>query len=211
VKPEPLLFPRGVRVARLDELPVGAPKEFIERLSNGSPPAVTTGYRVQDESPNSFLEANVHADRVFEVVRAVAVAILPNVAAPIVGIRGEDPVLGPYTWKNEAIRVFEPFVEQLQHDGFLEFGLMFQYKGETNEVFVRSAKYLQIWTTQLATVRRVLEDHGISEVRDLSFIDEYPTTYKTLSDEQGTAGWPLAVDALREAFAKLEQIPPPGA
>ena len=39
------------------------------------------------------------------------------------GLRGEDPILGPYTWRNEAVRVFEAHIEALQHDGFLEFGL----------------------------------------------------------------------------------------
>ena len=172
---------------------------------------VTTGYKIISSGEANYLEANVHADEVFKVVGAIAVTILPNVAAPIVGIRGEDPILGPYTWRNEAVRVFEPHIEALQHDGFLEFGLIFQFKGETNEVFVHSSKYLRIWTTNLAAVRRVLEAHLIPEVTDLRFIDEYPTAYETLPDAAGNPGSAHTLERLTEAFAKLETVPPSGA
>ena len=79
------------------------------------------------------------------------------------------------------------------------------------EVIVHSSKYLRIWTTNLAAVRRVLEAHLIPEVTDLRFIDEYPTAYETLPDAAGNAGWAHTLERLTEAFAKLETVPPSGA
>ena len=40
-------------------------------------------------------------------------ALLPRVAAPVIGIQGQEPVLGLYTDRAAALTVFEPFVEML--------------------------------------------------------------------------------------------------
>lgn len=84
--------------------------------------------------------------------------------------------------------------------------IIFQRAGKTNEVFVRSAKYLQIWTTYPKAVRRILESHGLPEVPNLQFIDDYARVSETLSLEDGSAGWRV-YEGLQRAFASLPPAP----
>jgi len=204
---EPLRFPRGVRFLEPGEVPAGGPPDTFERLKTAH---ITTGYvchAPQKTGAMPLFEANAHADRVWLLVKAIAESILPAAAAPIFGLKNEDPILGPYTSRAAAIGVFEPFVESLQHDGLLEFGIIFQRAGKTNEVFVRSAKYLQMWTTYPKLVRRLLESHGLPEVPNLQFIDNYPRVSETISLEDGRAGWPIVYEELQRAFASLPRAP----
>jgi hypothetical protein len=140
-KPEPLILPEGIRFPHLDEVP----SRQRERIAAAR---LTTGFlggRLdhQGSSFSDFFEANVHAPRLWNVFSDLALAILPEVASPIVGIRDEEPLYGPYTDRDAALAVFEPHVRHLVHDGFLEFGITFQHKGVTEEVFVPYAKYLR--------------------------------------------------------------------
>ena len=207
-QPEPLIFPSGVRFPRDDEFPAGYEEERT-RLASAK---ITTGW-VQKTSGGkgygAYFEVNVHAPRLWSLVRDIAVAILPAAAAPIVGIKDDQPTLGPYTTREAAIAVFEPFVESLQHDGFLEFGLIFQRAGETEEVFVASAKYLKIWTSRPVIVQDTLRAHGIPHVPDLQFIDEYPRVSESLRTSEGNAQWPDTLEGLQSAFAALPPPPEP--
>ena len=199
---EPGETPRGGSPEAFGQL-----KTAFERLKTAH---ITTGYVChahKNAGAMPYFEANAHADRVWLLVKAIAESILPVAAAPIFGLKDEDPILGPYTSREAAIGVFEPFVDELQHDGLLEFGIIFQRAGKTNEVFVRSAKYLQIWTTHPKAVRRILESHGLPEVPDLQFIDNYPRVSETLSLEDGSAGWCMVYEALQRAFASLPPAP----
>ena len=125
---------------------------------------ISTGYIRNDEGGKTFstyFEANVHAPNVFSVFLALAQSLLPDVAAPIIGIKVDEPTFGPYTDKQLAINVLEPHRELLQHDGFLEFGITFQYQGKIEEIFVASPKYFRIWTNKPELVARVFETAGI--------------------------------------------------
>src|SRR5262245_8078294 len=145
LRPEPLIFPQGVRFCRPEELPQGLEDEE-RRIAEAR---LTTGYRVHDSTKDAFLaffEANVHAPEIWDVFGDLVRSLLPEIAAPIVGVKDDDPILGPYTDRDRALAAFEPFADSLQHDGLLEFGMIFQNQGRTEEVFVKAAKYLQIWT-----------------------------------------------------------------
>jgi hypothetical protein len=209
--PEPLVFPRGVRFARPDEIPAGVSPEVLADLANAR---LTTGYLLHSHTEGAFtafLEANVHADRVWAVFQDLARALLPEVAAPIVGVKDDEPLLGPYTDRDAAIAVFEPYVEALQHDGLLELGAIFQYRGRTEEVFVRAAKYLQIWTNEPRIAMTVLERHGIPRVESLQFLDQYPRVSETSRLPDGSAGWRTVVEGLTAAFETLpKRYPEPG-
>jgi hypothetical protein len=172
----------------------------------------TTGYvehAKSGESYTAFFEVNAHASRVWRLVCDLAAAILPSEAAPILGVKGDDaPILAPYTLRGIALAVLEPYVDYLQHDGFLEFGLIHQRQGRTEEVFVKSAKYLQVWTNHPNRVRAVLASSGVPQMPDLAFIDEYPLVRETLPRPDGQAGWAWVVDELRYAFAGMPAPPP---
>ena len=204
---EALRFPRGVRFPKPAEVPDVVPPDELERLKTAT---ITTGYVYRPPSKAAampFFEANAHADRVWALLKAIAESILPAAAAPIFGLKNEDPILGPYTTRAAATGVFEPFVGTLQHDGLFEFGIIFQRAGKTNEVFVRSVKYLQIWTTYPKRVRRILESHGLPEVPNLQFIDDYLRVSETIPLEDGSAGWPVTYEALQRAFRSLPRAP----
>ena len=180
---------------------------MLERIARAK---ITTGYRVKDKLSGpftSYVEGNVHADEVWRFVRELAVAILPTVAAPIVGVKDDSPILGPYTTRTAALEVFKPFVDDLQNDGLLEFGLIFQQGDRTEEVFVSSVKFLKVWTSQLPLVRAVLEANGIPEVPALDFIDNYPRVSQSVGPD-GNARWPFVIESLQAAFHTL---PEPGA
>jgi len=205
-KPEPLIFPKGIRFARKNELPRGN-KEATERIAKAN---VTTGFvrhDKQNKSFTSFFEANVHADNIFAVFRDLVSTLLPKVAAPIVGLKEEEPTFGPYTERDLAIKIFEPHIHELQNDGFLEFGMIFGYQGKIEEVFVKSSKYFQVWTSQPELVEQVFERNGVPLVPDLQFIDQYPMVSKSIG-KNGAAAWPGIFEAIEKAFATLPVVQP---
>lgn len=168
---------------------------------------ITTGYIRDDvggKTFGSYFEANVHAPNIFAVFNSLAQGLLPEIAAPIVGIKDEEPTLGPYTYLESAISVFEPHIELLQNDGFLEFGVTFQDEGKVEEIFVKSSKYFQIWTSQPEIVVRVFEEHNIPLCESLEFIDEYPMVSISL-DANGNAAWPGVLGAIKDAFDDLPE------
>lgn len=105
--------------------------------------------------------------------------------------------------------MFAPFVEELTHDGFLEWGVMFQYRGVTEEVFVTSAKYVRIWTNDPRRAAKVLRRHAIPEVGALAFIDEYPVVSETLQRDGGDAGWSYVLERVTQEFEMLPRVYPP--
>ncbi|MBP6002057.1 MAG: hypothetical protein KA746_01355 [Pyrinomonadaceae bacterium] len=200
-KPEPLIFPSGVRFARKNEMPQGNDKD-LARIARAN---VTTGYiRNDDGGPtfSSYFEANIHAPNVFAVFTELAESLLPDIAAPIIGLKDEEPTFGIYTDLASAIGVFRPFEDLLQNDGFLEFGITFQNNGKIEEIFVKSPKYFTIWTNQPEIVTQVLEVAGIPKCQTLEFIDEYPMVSKSV-DKMGNAVWPNVYEALKAAFGRL--------
>jgi hypothetical protein len=204
VTPEPLIFPEGVRFPRDDEFPAGYEADR-ERLARAR---LTTGYVRREHAGagfRAFFEANVHAPQLWAAFRTLAEALLPAVAAPIVGVKDEDPILGPYTTRAAALAVLEPHARHLQHDGFLEFGLIYQVAGVTEEVFVRNVKYLQVWTNHPDRAVETFASLGLPEVPDLQFIDQFPRVSESLQTSDGYAEWPGVVEQLRAAF---EELPP---
>lgn len=171
--PEDLQFPRGVRFATREEIPK-CTDELLARIESAH---LTTGFVSNSSEEGEFstyIEANVHADMVWGVVEALVIALLPQIAAPIVGWKDEEPTLGPYTDKEMALAVFRHHVENLQHDGFIEFGLIFQHEGLIEEVFVKSVKHLQIWTNKGKDAEALLQSMGIPKMSRLAYIDEFP-------------------------------------
>lgn len=201
-QPQPLQFARGVRLAREDDLP--KPKEdALQRLASAR---ITTGYiqkPVTEDGFSDYFEFNVHAANVWEVFRVLADAILPEISAPIICWKDGEAVLGPYTNKHAALGVFEPYVDQLVNDGFIEFGIMFQQQGKTEEVLVRPAKDFRVWTNKPDQVKRILQEHQIPRVFSLQFIDEYPRVTEALRDSPFTSM--EVIDAVKLAFRGLPE------
>jgi hypothetical protein len=207
VKAEPLEFPRGVRYPTVDEIPGGAPSDAAARLVDAQITLVTTGYVRLDREDvagySAVVEANVQPANLWHVFQSLVVALLPDVAAPIVGAIDEEPLLGAYTSRDAALAVLAPYADALVHDGFLEFGCMFQLRGVTEEVFVPSAKFIRIWTNTPARAEAALEAAGIPSVHNLRFIDEFPLVREAQPFAGQTSGWFAVLDELRIAFLAL--------
>jgi len=199
---EPLVFPRGVRFPLPDEFPAGY-DEDSQRISEAN---ITTGCVVRPHKSGGFaacIEANVHAPDLFAVFGELASGLLPEVSAPLVGLKDEEPFFGHYTDRELALAALWDFREHLQHDGLMEFGIMFQHDGYTEEIFVRSAKYMQIWTNYLETVRAFFERYEIPEAPGLRFIDEYPHVSETIPYNGHGSGCYPVLDRLKERFEAL--------
>jgi hypothetical protein len=198
---EALRFPRGVRLATEGDLPKD--KERLEKLARLQHAKITTGFVLTtgaDSGFSTYIEANVHADEVWSVFEALASHLLPEVSAPLVGWKDEDAALGPYTDKAAAIAVLRAHAENLQHDGFIEFGMMFQQGGKTEEIMVKGSKHFQIWTNNPAVATDTLLTLGIPHVEKLQFIDEYPRVTERLKDDSSSD---TIVSAIVNAFQSL--------
>jgi hypothetical protein len=200
---EALRFPRGVRLAAEADLPKSADKaDDLARIKSAN---ITTGFVVAtraDPGFSTYIEAYVHADEVWSVFETLASRLLPDVSAPIVGWKDDDATLGPYTDKSAALAAFHAHAQSLQHDGFIEFGLMFQQGGKTEEVMVKGSKYLQIWTNNPEVATATLSSLGIPNVEGLQFIDQYPSVTERL------VGDPSSNETITAIVGAFQSLPP---
>ncbi len=200
--PEPLLFPRGVRFPRPDEFPQGADAD-IARVRQAQ---VTTGYRLYPNAAGAFsayIDANAHAINLYPLFHDLVFRLLPRSAALIIGRKGEEPHLGPYTIRAAALRLLEPHTQALQHDGLLAFGMIAQHDGRIEQVFVQPSKHVQVWTNQPDAAREVLAHHRIPEVAELQFLEQFPLVSEPLLTDDGRPATPLVLDQVRAGFGQL--------
>jgi hypothetical protein len=181
--PEALRFPRGVRLAAETDLRKNEDRSrLVEKIAGAH---ITIGFIKKpgkDSGYSAYFEANVHADRVWTTFEALSAVLLSEVAAPLIGWKDADPTFGPYTDKKAALDVLRLHAESLQHDGYIQFGLMHQADTLTEEIFVMPSKYLQIWTNQPELTASTLLLSGVSPVESLQFIDEFPHVTERLKD-----------------------------
>jgi hypothetical protein len=200
---EALRFPRGVRLAAEADLPGGNNK--LDELAGISIANITTGFVVttcEDPGFSTYIEANVHADEVWSVFETLALRLLPDVSAPLVGWKDDAATLGPYTDKAGALAVLRAHAESLQHDGFIEFGLMFQQGGKTEEVLVKGSKDLRIWTNNPTVAIETLSSLGVPSAEKLQFIDEYPRVTERL------VGDPSSEETISAIVGAFQSLPP---
>ena len=210
--PEPLILPRGVRLVRPDEIPEGASADWAPRVEEAHRTTITTGYtrrEVEGEEFTTVFEANVHAPDLWRVFAALVNALLPAAAAPIAGMKSEDPILGDYTTREAALRVLEHYQDPLVHDGFLEFGCIYQRGGRTEEVFVMAPKFMRIWTNTPERAEEVLEAHGIVKIDELRFVDEFPHVSEAQRYKGESPAWAIVLEELGIELFILPPPPPP--
>jgi hypothetical protein len=176
---EPLRFPRGVRLALREEIP-RCTEEILQRIAGAD---IRSGFTVKSTSDpgySSYLEANVHADHIGPIFADLVGQLMPDFAAPLITHKDEEATFGPYTRTQAALAVFAPYAESLSHDGFLEFGMIYQRDGHTEEVLVTATKHFKIWTHRGSEAIGELKKHGLLRADSLQFIDEFPRTTERL-------------------------------
>jgi hypothetical protein len=188
-----------VRLARQEDIPK-CTDEILERIASAD---IRTGFFVKstnDPGYSAYLEANVHAEHVWAVFEGLVMQLLPDIVAPLIAHKDEDPTFGPYTEKAAALSVLRPYTESLQHDGFIGFGMIYQRDGITEEVLVESSKYFKIWTNHGDVVRAYFEGIGIGKIDHLEFIDEYPHVTERIAELRTPM---IVISAIVDAFDSL--------
>ena len=199
-----LVLPRGVRFARPEEMPTPAPPGVVWGTDADVAPGVVT----KPGKPPAFevcAEANVDAPMLWDVFEALVRALLPSIAAPLIGLKEEEPHKAHYTDRDLALAEFRPFRDALANDGYIHFGMIFQHEGVTEEVYVEPAKYLKVWSNRPDILRAVFARFGIPEVQKLSFLDEFPRVTDAIPFEGTSPGYVRVFEALRAAFAALPE------
>ena len=201
---ERLELPRGVRFPRNDEVPADQWGEVTAKVAAAR---LTTGYVAtasDDARFSTYFEVNTHARHVWDLFVTLAKANLPDVSAACIGLKDDEPVFGPYAKTDRSLAVFNDYSDQLAHDGFLQFGVLLEADGRTEEILVSPAKYLKIWTSRPDVIRSVLHTHALEEAPDLRFIDEYPNVTEHLADDG-----PAAHDVFAAITSRFEELATP--
>jgi hypothetical protein len=196
---EALRFPRGVRFARPEDVPRSA-RDAVERSANVQISAGFVAKTCENAGYSSYLEANIHADQVWAVFEALAESLLPEIVAPLVAWKDAEPIFGPHTNKSAVLAVLRPHKDSLQHDGYIEFGLMSQTDQHTEEIFVKAAKHMQVWTNRSDIAESTFVAMGVPRVDRLRFIDEFPRVTERLADGAPSSE---TISAIISAFERL--------
>jgi hypothetical protein len=173
-----LMFPKGVRFPAADEIPNNDLKAgLLDRIADAD---IREGYVLgTSENPNYpyYAEINVSAPQVWSVFVDLSRQLLPEEVGLILGEKDQEKehlFLGSYTSREDLLKVLGSFEFELANDGFIQFGLIHQVAGKTEEVFVAPSKHFLVWTSDGVSFQKVMQAHGIPEFNKLSFIDEYP-------------------------------------
>lgn len=92
--------------------------------------------------------------------------------------------MSDFTEKQRIIDILNEYKFELVNDGYIEFGISYYDESSLNQIFVKSFKYLQVWTTDSKELFETLDKYKISEYENLNFIDEFPVVSEALSAEK---------------------------
>ena len=177
-----LVFPKGIRLARANEIPNSPEKSgSVEQIRNSQ---IEQGYVSRTASENLFTcyaEANVDAPQIWQVFRSLCEALLPEESMLIIGEIDEESLHnGGYDQTQKLLALFERFNYYLANDCHIQFGLAAETDTELTEVFVTPTKHFQIWTNNAKVLADVMKKYGVTESDELQFIDEFPRTTTAL-------------------------------
>jgi hypothetical protein len=181
-----LVFPEGVRLARLDEIP-GPEPDRAQAWSRIQAAAIRSGFKVFESADPRFAfyaEANVDAHNIWTVFSDLCGQLLGQSATLLMSEIDKEPAPIGTSDVSLILQYLEPNNYQLAHDGLLQFGLVHQEGNEVSEVFVAPTKHFRLWFRDAALFRALMKQHGIPEVEALQFIDEYARITTPLSPEK---------------------------
>ena len=199
--PERLRFPRGVRLAGRQDIP-NCTDEILKTIADADIRTGFTAKSTDDAGYSAYLEANVHADNIWTVFESLVMALVPSFAAPLIAHKDDDPTFGPDSQTGAALSSFLPYAESLQHDGFIEFGMIYQRAVRTEEILVTSTKHFKVWTNHGDAAQAALVQLGLCRIDALRFIDEYPRVTETIT------GAPTATAVVSAVAASFATLPP---
>jgi hypothetical protein len=190
--PSTLIFPNGVRLAMRDEIP-GPEAERAKVWSRVEGASIGRGFVLKPSGDRTFAfyaEANVDAPQIWTLFRDLCVALLPRSGDFLFADSDDKPEVIASGSVAAILSVLESHSYQLSHDGYLHFGIVNTKGGLVNEVFVAPTKHFKIWLNDDRALRAVMNEHGLSEVARLEFLDEYPRTTIKLPPDKAISDLP---------------------
>ncbi|HEX8899805.1 hypothetical protein [Vitreimonas sp.] len=182
-----LVFPDGVSLATREEIPgpSAVREEIWERVRNAN---IAPGFVTKvanDPAFQFYAEANVDATVVWSVFRDLVEALVGSRGILLFAHKDDETpaALGEGN-VSDLLSALEPHVYQLQHDGYVQFGIVQQSDAQIDEVFVSVTKHFKIWFNDEVAFRDVMSKHNLVAADKLEFIDEYPRVTRALPAEK---------------------------
>lgn len=196
-------LPLGIKIPEFDEIPN---KDDIEEIiKNRNSANIVEGYvlrEVKDEKFTHYAEININADKIWDLFVSLSNILIADIAYGIVGFKDEKPILSGFAQKQKILDILYRYKFELSNDGFLTFGMAYYDDFSLNEIYISSFKYFKVWTTNKKGLIEALASFGLSEKRDLNFIDEFPVVSKALSPDKikGVRHYTQVLDEIYKEF-----------
>ncbi|MCP4601205.1 MAG: hypothetical protein GY847_11890 [Proteobacteria bacterium] len=181
-----LVFPDGIRLAELDEIPGPEPNRAAAwaRVESAN---IVAGFTLAESTDTPFgfyAEINVDAPRIWAVFFELCKALLGPTATLVVSEIDYEPMPVGSARTLVLLSLLEPHRYQLAHDGWIQFGLIDQRADLLTEVFVAPTKHFKVWLNDEKLLRSILQSHAVPEADVLEFLDEYPRTTIRLPEDK---------------------------
>jgi hypothetical protein len=199
-----LIFADGVRLTNKDEIPGPSAhrEELWARVVRAS---IRPGYTLKETQDSSFryyAEANVDAPDIWQAFRDLSRALLGERGALLLSFKDDAPEHIVEAPVEAILAALEGHVDQLVHDGYIQFGIVTQTDVGVAEVLVAPSKHFKIWFSDEQAFASQMSAHGLSRAERLEFLDEYPHVTTRLPDERA-----LWIDDLElELVSQLEDL-----
>lgn len=181
-----LIFADGVRLTTRDEIPGPSDRreELWARVERAS---IHPGYTLKEVSDPSFryyAEANVHAPDIWPTFRDLSRALLGERGAVLLSFKDDAPGQIVDAPVEAILAAFDTHMDQLVHDGYIQFGIITQTVAGVAEVFVAPSKHFKMWFNDEQAFAEQMTAHGLTRAERLEFLDEYPHVTTRLPDER---------------------------
>jgi hypothetical protein len=171
-----LVFPDGVRLADEETLRWN-PDHYAADWARVQSANIAAGFVLdiaKDPQFSFYAEANVDAPCLWTVFCDLCLNLLGPVAELAMSVIDDEPDHLGQAHTTAILNLLGQHSYQLANDGFIQFGLIEEYKDSLTEVFVAPTKHFKVWLNDEKLFRSIMKSHGVPEADKLEFLDEYP-------------------------------------
>jgi hypothetical protein len=127
--------------------------------------------------------------------------LLPSQLQGLIGELGEEVYVSPSTSKSRIRTIFKKALADHFLEPSIEFGMMSVSDRPFTELFLKNAKYILFWGSDLDAFLSAMETCQLPSRKKLKTIDDYPCTLKLSEYLPGET-------LIREIALLLEKAPP---
>lgn len=199
-------LPAGIKIPEANDYPKRYDVKSINEQRDSA--NIVEGYNIRTvagENYSHYAEANIDADRLWDVFVALTKRLISENAYGIIAFKEKEPHYGGLADAVNLINIFNEFKYELTNDGFLEFGIASENNGSFNEVFVTSFKYMNIFTSDAETLTKTFKKLNIQQTENLQFIDEFPIESDALEADakKGIRHYSDVIKSIEKEFKKF--------